>query len=318
MPLFAQQPTSAANYWIMAIELAFILATIYVWLSLCSRYLSGQPVLPTYRPRRLAPWKGVDLLLIYFVYVLVVFTIQFGAFFLKNSAGREIDQSEENRPIAEQKEKTTEHPAAQLAKNKDPRIFALNFIVAVAIAPIFEEFIFRALLLGWLEAVERRRIRRLSRFFRCLPQGILPIVLSSLLFAWPHFRSESPAAEESNLILIMSVTGLVSLLVFAFSLVWLHRHSGATARDFGWDAERFWGDVVLGFSAFLAVAVPIYALQIDLATYILPEKYAPDPITLFFFAVVLGLLYYRTHRIVPSIVLHALLNASSLALAWSG
>jgi membrane protease YdiL (CAAX protease family) len=31
---------------------------------------------------------------------------------------------------------------------------------------------------------------------------------------------------------------------------------------------------------------------------------------------VLGLLYYRTHRIVPSVVLHMSLNLTTLAMAW--
>jgi membrane protease YdiL (CAAX protease family) len=40
------------------------------------------------------------------------------------------------------------------------------------------------------------------------------------------------------------------------------------------------------------------------------------PIPLFFFAVVLGYVYQRTHRLWPSLVAHALLNAGSLALLW--
>ena len=51
---------------------------------------------------------------------------------------------------------------------------------------------------------------------------------------------------------------------------------------------------------------------------VLPEYIAPDPFPLFFFAVALGAVYYRTHRIVPVIVLHAVLNGTSLVLAWLG
>jgi membrane protease YdiL (CAAX protease family) len=75
-------------------------------------------------------------------------------------------------------------------------------------------------------------------------------------------------------------------------------------------------DVGLGLGAALAVVPWVYVLQWGL-TAALPESISPDPITLVPFAVVLGLLYYRTHRIVPSIVLHMALNATSLALAWS-
>ena len=41
--------------------------------------------------------------------------------------------------------------------------------------------------------------------------------------------------------------------------------------------------------------------------------YAPDPIPLFFLALVFGALYHRTHRIAPSLVLHMAFNATSIA-----
>ena len=40
------------------------------------------------------------------------------------------------------------------------------------------------------------------------------------------------------------------------------------------------------------------------------------PIPLFFFAVILGYVYQRTHRLWPSLVAHALLNAGSLVILW--
>ena len=44
--------------------------------------------------------------------------------------------------------------------------------------------------------------------------------------------------------------------------------------------------------------------------------YGPEPIPLFFLALVLGYLYNRTHRIVPSVVAHALFNAYSMIALW--
>ena len=44
--------------------------------------------------------------------------------------------------------------------------------------------------------------------------------------------------------------------------------------------------------------------------------YGPDPIPLFLLALVLGYTYQRTHRIVPSIVTHALFNGMSLFALW--
>jgi membrane protease YdiL (CAAX protease family) len=42
----------------------------------------------------------------------------------------------------------------------------------------------------------------------------------------------------------------------------------------------------------------------------------PAPIPLFLFALVLGYLYQRTHRIWPSLVTHLLLNAGSMSVLW--
>ncbi len=44
----------------------------------------------------------------------------------------------------------------------------------------------------------------------------------------------------------------------------------------------------------------------------------PDPVPLFFLALVLGYLYQRTHRILPCIVLHAAINGLSLGLLLLG
>lgn len=42
----------------------------------------------------------------------------------------------------------------------------------------------------------------------------------------------------------------------------------------------------------------------------------PAPVPLFFFAMVLGYVYQRTHRVLPCIVLHMALNAYSMASVW--
>jgi membrane protease YdiL (CAAX protease family) len=44
--------------------------------------------------------------------------------------------------------------------------------------------------------------------------------------------------------------------------------------------------------------------------------HGPDPIPLFVLALILGYMYQRTHRIVPSIVTHLLFNLTSLVMLW--
>ena len=51
---------------------------------------------------------------------------------------------------------------------------------------------------------------------------------------------------------------------------------------------------------------------------LLHAGHGPDPIPLFFLAVVLGYLYAKTHRLLPSIVVHMALNGLSMLMLLSG
>jgi len=80
------------------------------------------------------------------------------------------------------------HPLIELVKtDPTPRSLLLTTWIVVAVAPLFEEFLFRVVLQGWLEARERawRRNRPALRRVRA---GVLPIVCSSLAFALPHIQ----------------------------------------------------------------------------------------------------------------------------------
>ena len=65
--------------------------------------------------------------------------------------------------------------------------------------------------------------------------------------------------------------------------------------------------------AFAGLAAPIYGIQVVLLE-LLPSDFVPDPITLFLFALALGTLYHRTHRVVPAITLHMALNGTTFGL----
>ena len=145
--------------------------------------------------------------------------------------------------------------------------------------------------------------------------GVWPIVVASALFAAMHIRQ--PAAPgDADLVLEQLLATLIACPLFlAMIVVWLHFRTGATAVDFGVIPSRFLSDCRTGVLAFVAIAVPIYSLQGLLSAI---PGFVPDPITLFFFASTLGFLYGRTHRLVPAIVLHMMLNGSSLAMAFLG
>ena len=44
----------------------------------------------------------------------------------------------------------------------------------------------------------------------------------------------------------------------------------------------------------------------------------PIPIPLFFLALIFGVLYHRTHRIAPSLVLHMAFNATEIVFFFAG
>ncbi|MFT7642674.1 MAG: membrane protease YdiL (CAAX protease family), partial [Pirellulaceae bacterium] len=45
-------------------------------------------------------------------------------------------------------------------------------------------------------------------------------------------------------------------------------------------------------------------------------SHGPDPIPLFFLSIGIGYVYQRTHRILPCILIHMLLNGFSILLLW--
>jgi membrane protease YdiL (CAAX protease family) len=218
---------------------------------------------------------------------------------------------------------STAHPLAQLLATKNWTSLILCCIAGIVVAPITEEMLYRVLLQGWLENIERNLRRRLPVLRRVLPLAVMPIFLSSFFFAGQHFREEAPQEDVQNLILLLTCNSVASFLTIVFVVAWLHWRVGVTAADLGWAPKHILADVRLGIITFLAIAVPLYGCQIGLSQlikmlvekyHLLPKEIAPDPIPIFFFALALGLLYNRTHRAAPSIALHMALNATSLAM----
>jgi membrane protease YdiL (CAAX protease family) len=124
------------------------------------------------------------------------------------------------------------HPLIEFAMRQPSQLWLIG-LCAVLVAPLVEEFFFRVILQGWLESVEHS-LAHGGRLLPSLPIGLLPIVISSFLFAAVHGGQ------------------------------------------------------------------------------------GPAPVPLFFLALVLGYLYHQTHRLLPSLMVHALFNGTTfLALWWS-
>ncbi len=285
-----------------------IMAAAVVWSWVAERLQRGLPVL-AYEPRRQVPWQAIDLalvLLIYGIGLMLMFhlgTVWFGPEAGQPAEIQNVDQA------------NTAHMVARVLSEGSVWTLLLCGLTAAVAAPIIEEFLFRVLLQGWLERVALPLRRLTPTLRRWLPRGIGPVALTSLLFARMHFRVDTPQMDVEFLTFAMVGNAVVGLLTVALAVGLIWYRTGAVAVDFGFVRQKFFADVALGLAAFIAIATPIYLMQVGLSV-LLPSYVAADPITLFFFALVLGLLYYRTHRIVASVVLHMALNATSLAMAW--
>ncbi len=139
-------------------------------------------------------------------------------------------------------------------EKNDAAMWAVAAASAVIVAPVFEEFFFRVLLQGWLEKIELR-----------LARGI-------------ESDSDNPesAEEEIEEPPAIGPEG-VPLGLFGLSLGLLPIVISSTLF-----ALMHWGQ-------------------------------GAAPIPLFVLALVLGFVYQRTHRILPSLTVHVLLNSVSLA-----
>jgi membrane protease YdiL (CAAX protease family) len=265
-------------------------------------------VLLPYQPRKPVPWHSAHLVALAAMYialqVLMVIVLQGG-----------LEPPAAETPAADEQTVSNEHVVVQALAQGDKSLLLLCAVAVVIVAPVVEELLFRVLLQGWLEACEPRWRWRLRRFFR-LPRGLMSILFSSLLFAAVHFRLAKPELEFERLFVLLAANLLANLLTLLAAVLLLRLTARATAADLGWQPRFFWIDMQLGMTAFVVATPMIYVLQQLLQVYVLPNSVAADPVPLFFLAVVLGTLYHRSHRIVPSVAAHAALNAASLTLAW--
>lgn len=299
------QPENAAFIGIFVI--GGIAACLATWIWIATRLVRGEPVLP-YEPRRRVPWRFGDVAAVFLIYLCPAL-LGLALSFTGVAAGRgEPDEA------AKPEEVGVSHPVLDLLAT-DPSFLTLVFciFVVVAVAPVVEEFLFRLVLQGWLERVERRRIR-----VRAMPppiRGLMPVLVTAILFASLHFRVAQPKLEPTRVVDMLIQVAVWNLVVLATGVALLRMRRGATLVDFGVVPERILPDIGLGLLTFFAVAAPIYFLQAVLH-FLLSDWFAPDPITLMFFAMALGLLYFRTHRIVAPVTLHMALNGTSLLVAW--
>jgi hypothetical protein len=153
-------------------------------------------------------------------------------------------------------------------------------VLAVFLAPLVEEVLFRVLLQGWLEAVLTQRAAQHEEVVAAattLPptpesfDGEIPPEILPPAETEPANGAEPPPTLTTFRVAPEPVEPLV-------------------LRSAGW--------MPIFFSSGLFALSHI--------------EYGPSAAPLFFFALVLGYLYRQTHRIWPSLVLHMALNATTM------
>ena len=197
-----------------------------------------------------------------------------------------------------------------LQERPDPTIWLLACFAAVLVAPLVEEYLFRVLLQGWMENVaivlRRRRIGS-----TVTEQSVSQLLLGAVGAA----RSTQPSGDDKTN--PSPIAGAQSVEDEDAAINTLEdanpyrspqtAASHDTATDPIADAGR-WQD---------GPKPPVWPILVSSAIFALMHwGNGPDPIPLFLLALGLGYLYQRTHRVMPCVVVHTLLNACSLAMLW--
>jgi membrane protease YdiL (CAAX protease family) len=306
-PLVATLP--GAELKAVAILTALLAVSAAMWAGICLRWRRGKPIIPLAR-RRPVPWQAQDLLMIFVIGIFLVITASrvVHAWVAPEAAAQADDEKSE-----------LAHPAEQMLRSGAPAAVAVAAVAAVVVAPLVEEFLFRVLLQGWLEAIWSRA-RRKHAELRAAPSSWVPIMLPAALFALIHARSSQPPHAPQYLLGLQIGQMIAELAALGLAILFLRFAVGATAADLGWKPAKLGADAQLGVLGLLAVIGPILTLQATLMALVKSTgiDYAPDPVPLFFLALVFGVLYQRTHRIAPSLVLHMAFNATAVVLMFAG
>ncbi len=328
-----------------------IAASAKIWLVIAARWRQRLPLLP-YEPRRPAPWTFIDLLAIAVAYIALNFlfvvlffgklgdgdlellnvaaalvatslanliTAAFAIVWIRRRTGASwsdlglrFDRAKADLQLGLttfaaasvpvyllqallSRFVTEQHPIIDLLqRHQQPWVLALCTISAVVVAPATEEFFFRVLLQGWFES---------------LGSSATPSAASADADSAtppPAPAVDVPQAEPVGSGLIdpqnpysPSVSTATPVDDSPHDVVRAEFVDQAAATPI---ANKSWSRLAIVFSS--------------LVFSLMHLGHGADPIPLFFLALALGYLYQRTGRILPSIIVHFCLNATSLIALW--
>jgi len=247
------------------------------------------------------PWTGID--------VLLFLAIWFAPLIVSVASAYIIPLHQPHVQTAAEAKNNHGHPIVQLVEQSknSPIVFWVAFMAVVIAAPLIEEFLFRMLFQGWLEATLRQvQVPYAS--------GIAIVVVSGL-FATIHMNNHR--AIDAQALLNGLVASIVfSLLVFTAGVMYLIQMRNVRIANYVFVTERlFHPRFFTGVGYCLLVILFCLALNAALTKTFPGTNVAP--ISLFFFSLALGVLYSKTQNLSYCVLFHACLNGISLACVWS-
>lgn len=212
----------------------------------------------------------------------------------------------------------THHPIIELLKDQSgPQFFLASGVLAVLVAPIAEEFLFRVWLQSWLE--------KLVRFFRESSKEVGPERISgrSLILGDPWVgpqvvQPESDDIQPEHAYLYLPPDTPATSLDGELTM-------RAPRDEFDENPYRSSGLLVVEGSRDDTAPATAELLEERSVVPILGSALlfalahignGPDPIPLFLLALGLGYIYQRTQRVLPCILIHMACNAISLFALW--
>lgn len=330
---------------------SFVLIASAAFLLLVAAFLSG--TIPSFRkkgilpfsPQSSVPWKTCDFVLLiclFEFFSIIALVVHFVGFLNDkisvitpekvaiSAPAEETEDEIDGGKVDDESSLAEMHPLVQMLRQTEGTqrfsFFLVAFLVAVIAAPIGEEFFYRGILQGSFQKYERISLKNWKRS-SMFPYGFFSVMFASLWFAARHFRSADSPLDNLDMLLYMMIFQIfLTAFVLTTAIVYLC-YRGVSLLDMGFDLSHWKVDTLWGVGLFMVVFLPIMAMGLSFTnitfadgTRMFPPGIA-DPISIFFFAIFLGLLYLRTHRLLPGIVLHASLNMTSLvftilALDW--
>ncbi len=271
--------------------------------TVATRNLRGEEIVP-YEPRRPVPWRLIDVLVVVSLWIVLQATFSIGV-------SKLLDLPPDSAP----------------AENR------IAAIVPRLIADSISKILALGLGIGWLRIMSGATWRDLGidlrRFQQDVGLGVLafglmvfPVyAIQTLLTRWFEYKHPLMEMMKSRAdfatyfwsgVAAVIVAPLVEEFIFRVVLQgWLE----AREEQAAFRAENLAGPPAMRLSPDDAAARSVRPILITSLVFALMHfGQGPSPLPLFVLALGLGYVYRQTHRIVPSIVMHALLNGCSLIL----